>query len=162
MSVIQRLRRRFSGASGPPADLRSGELAYNEVEDVLYYGKGLIAGDKATSAIPIGGPGSTPSQYVSRLGMFSGVTSTIIGTLRYYPATPCTITKLNAWCAADPPSNTTVTLRKNGSVLGSVIIPMGSTIATPLVLNVTLLTTDYLTLDLVSTGAYDVVSRIDF
>lgn len=51
-------RRAAGGASGAPASLANAELAFNEQDDVLYYGKGTGgAGGTATSVIAIGGPG---------------------------------------------------------------------------------------------------------
>jgi hypothetical protein len=39
--------------------LYNAELAFNEVNDVLYYGKGIgVTSDDATSIIPIAGPGA--------------------------------------------------------------------------------------------------------
>lgn len=53
-----RIRRRATGgAAGAPPSLLSAELAFNEVDDTLYYGKGDNAG-AATSIPAIGGPGA--------------------------------------------------------------------------------------------------------
>ena len=38
MSNTIKIKRRTQGAPGPPESLANGELAYNEVNDVLYYG----------------------------------------------------------------------------------------------------------------------------
>lgn len=58
MSNTIRIKRRASGAAGAPASLENAELAFNEVDDVLYYGKGTGgAGGTATTVIPIAGPG---------------------------------------------------------------------------------------------------------
>lgn len=55
MSVI-RIKRRTSGAPGAPASLQNAELAFNEVDGVLYYGKGTGgAGGSATTIEAIGG-----------------------------------------------------------------------------------------------------------
>lgn len=52
-------RRAAGGASGAPASLANAELAYNEQDDTLYYGKGTGgAGGTATQVIAIGGPGA--------------------------------------------------------------------------------------------------------
>jgi hypothetical protein len=57
MADVLRIKRRYTGgAAGAPLTLANGELAYNEVDDKLYYGKGNNAG-QATSIIPIAGPG---------------------------------------------------------------------------------------------------------
>lgn len=50
------IKRRSSGNAGPPAVLLNGELAFNEVDGTLYYGKGP-AGEQgeADTIIPIAG-----------------------------------------------------------------------------------------------------------
>lgn len=52
-------RRAAGGASGAPSSLANAELAFNEQDNVLYYGKGSGgAGGTATQVIAIGGPGA--------------------------------------------------------------------------------------------------------
>ena len=52
-------RRAAGGAAGAPASLVNAELAFNEQDDTLYYGKGTGgAGGTATQVIAIGGPGA--------------------------------------------------------------------------------------------------------
>jgi hypothetical protein len=60
MADVLRIKRRTGGgAVGAPASLANAELAYNENDDTLYYGKGTGgAGGSATNVIPIGGPGA--------------------------------------------------------------------------------------------------------
>ena len=54
-----RIKRRASGALGAPASLENAELAFNEMDDTLYYGKGTGGvGGSATSVIAIGGNGT--------------------------------------------------------------------------------------------------------
>jgi hypothetical protein len=49
-NTIRIRRRSSSGASGAPSSLENAELAYNEADDTLYYGKGTGgAGGTATS-----------------------------------------------------------------------------------------------------------------
>ena len=48
------IKRRLQGNSGPPNTLQNGELAFNEVDQVLYYGKGNGVGE-AETIIPIAG-----------------------------------------------------------------------------------------------------------
>ena len=51
MSNSIRIKRRASGGgneAGAPSSLKNGELAYNEVDDILYYGKGVSGGNAAT------------------------------------------------------------------------------------------------------------------
>jgi hypothetical protein len=72
-----RIKRRASGALGAPSSLENAELAFNEVDDILYYGKGTGgAGGTATSIPAIGGIGAflalTGIQTVSGNKTFSG------------------------------------------------------------------------------------------
>lgn len=73
-----RIRRRAAGgAAGAPSSLANAELAYNEQDDTLYYGKGTGgAGGSATQIIPIGGPGGFAtlgtSQTITGAKTFSG------------------------------------------------------------------------------------------
>jgi hypothetical protein len=59
MSNLVRIKRRAAGgAAGAPASLANAELAYNEQDDVLYYGFGTGgAGGTATTVKPIAGSG---------------------------------------------------------------------------------------------------------
>jgi hypothetical protein len=54
-------RRPAGGAAGAPSSLAAAEIAFNEQDNVLYYGKGNSAG-LATSVIPIAGPGGFVSK----------------------------------------------------------------------------------------------------
>jgi hypothetical protein len=54
-----RIKRRASGNAGAPTSLENAELAFNEVDDVLYYGEGTGGvGGTATTVIAIGGSGA--------------------------------------------------------------------------------------------------------
>lgn len=60
MSNTVRIKRRAAGgAAGAPATLQNAELAFNEQDDTLYYGKGTGgAGGSATTVVAIGGSGA--------------------------------------------------------------------------------------------------------
>lgn len=72
MSNTIRIKRRSgAGSAGAPSTLENAELAFNEADDILYYGKGTGgAGGSATTIESIGGPGA----YVTL-----GTTQTITG-----------------------------------------------------------------------------------
>lgn len=77
MANTVRIKRRTSGATGAPSSLANAELAYNEVDSTLYYGKGTGgAGGSATSVEAIGGPGAfatlTSNQTISGNKTFTG------------------------------------------------------------------------------------------
>ena len=52
-----RVKRRVSGLPGAPAALKSGEIAWNQVDDIVYAGFGDDGSGNATSIVPIGGRG---------------------------------------------------------------------------------------------------------
>ena len=84
MANTLRIKRRSSGNAGAPASLANAELAFNEVDDILYYGKGSGgAGGTATTIPAIGGIGAflalTGTQIVSGDKTFSGLV-TLSGT----------------------------------------------------------------------------------
>ena len=77
MANTLRIKRRASGSPGAPASLANAELAYNEVDDVLYYGKGTGgAGGTATTTPAIAGSGAyltlSTAQTVSGNKTFTG------------------------------------------------------------------------------------------
>lgn len=57
MANTFRIKRRITGLPGAPTTLLNAELSYNEVDDILYYGKGLASGVTAAAVIAIGGAG---------------------------------------------------------------------------------------------------------
>lgn len=59
MANTVRIKRRASGGAGAPTSLANAELAYNEVDDTLYYGKGTGGdGGTATTVEVVGGKGA--------------------------------------------------------------------------------------------------------
>jgi len=72
---VLRIKRRLTGSAGAPTTLKNAELAFNEVDNVLYYGKGSSGGD-ATTIITIGGEGSfvtlSTAQTISGNKTFNG------------------------------------------------------------------------------------------
>jgi len=83
MANTIRIKRRTSGGSGAPTTLENAELAFNEVNSVLYYGVGTGgAGGSATSIAAIAGSGAfmdlTSTQTVAGTKTFS---STIQGSV---------------------------------------------------------------------------------
>ena len=79
-NTIRIKRRAGGGSSGAPSSLENAELAFTEVDDVLYYGKGTGgAGGSATSVIAIGGSGAFATlgsaQTITGNKTFSGTVS---------------------------------------------------------------------------------------
>lgn len=88
MANTLRIKRRASGDAGAPSSLANAELAFNEVDDVLYYGEGTGgAGGSATSILAIGGSGAFAT--LSGTQTISG-NKTFTGTLDFSGATVAT------------------------------------------------------------------------
>lgn len=83
-------RRAAGGAAGAPSSLKNAELAYNEQDNVLYYGYGDDGSGNATSIIGIAGSGNavtlTGTQTVTGDKTFSG-TVDLTGTFQINSAT---------------------------------------------------------------------------
>jgi len=79
MSNTIRIKRRATGDSGAPSSLKNAELAFNEVDNVLYYGTGTDINGDANTVISIGGTGAfvdiSSTQTVSGSKTFSGSVS---------------------------------------------------------------------------------------
>lgn len=127
MSSTIRIKRRTSGAIGAPTGLANAELAFNEVSDILYYGKGVGGvGGTATTAEAIGGSGA----FVSLTGAqtISG-TKTFTGTLDFSAATIAAITTTgNIIVGGDLTVNgTTTTVNSTTVTVDDKNIELGST-----------------------------------
>ena len=76
MSNTIRIKRRATGLSGAPSSLKNAELAFNEVDDVLYYGTGTDVNGDANTIISIGGSGAfvglAGTQTISGAKTFTG------------------------------------------------------------------------------------------
>lgn len=57
MANVIRIKRRATGSAGAPSSLANAEVAFNEVDNTLYYGKGGTS-STADTIIPIAGPGA--------------------------------------------------------------------------------------------------------
>lgn len=76
MANVIRIKRRLSGNAGAPAALKNAELAFNEIDQTLYYGKGEDGSGNATSVIAIGGVGWDSTPDLSGYALLSGATFT--------------------------------------------------------------------------------------
>ena len=77
MSNSIRIKRRDStGSAGAPSSLKNGELAYNEADDILYYGYG-VSGANAASIKAIGGTGAyvTEAEFSSEIVNYVDLTN---------------------------------------------------------------------------------------
>lgn len=129
MANTIRIKRRGSGNAGAPASLENAELAYNEVDDVLYYGKGTGgAGGTATTVEAIAGAGAyltlSGVQTVTGNKTFNGTTSVATPTANAHAATKLYVDSAVAavsgsfTVAGDGGSNQTVTLGDTLTISG--------------------------------------------
>ena len=92
MANTIRIKRRATGNAGAPASLENAELAFNEVDNILYYGKGTGgAGGTATTVEVIGGIGAfvtlSSDQTISGNKTFNGTTIVATPTANGHAAT---------------------------------------------------------------------------
>lgn len=132
MANTIRIKRRASGAAGAPTSLANAELAFNEVDDVLYYGKGTGgAGGTATTVEAIGGSGAfvslTGAQTITGNKTFSGTVSfsAVSGLTTIGDATIGGNLTVNG--TTTTVNSTTVTVDDKNIELGSVTSPTDTT-----------------------------------
>lgn len=116
MANIIRIKRRSSGGTGAPSSLASGELAVNEVDGKLYYGKGNNGSGVATSIVVLGTEGSiTGNETITLSGDATGSGTTAI-----------TVTLANSGVSADTYTKVTVDAKgrvTTGTTLSASDIP---------------------------------------
>lgn len=132
MANTIRIKRRASGAAGAPTSLANAELAFNEVDDTLYYGKGTGgAGGTATTVEAIGGSGAfvslTGAQTITGNKTFSGTVSfsAVSGLTTIGDATIGGNLTVNG--TTTTVNSTTVTVDDKNIELGSVTSPTDTT-----------------------------------
>ena len=142
MTDVIRIKRRAAGSgnSGAPAALANAELAYNEQDDILYYGKGGTP-TAAASIVQVAGAGAFPSKtYVDNADALKAniASPTFTGS----PQAPTPGTAVNDTSIATAAfvkaqgyltGNQTVTL--SGDVTGSGATAISTTIANAAVVN---------------------------
>ena len=134
MANTLRIKRRASGDAGAPSSLANAELAFNEVDDVLYYGEGTGgSGGSATSILAIGGSGAFAT--LSSAQTISG-NKTFTGTLDFSGATIATLEttgnvtvggNLTVNGTVSTINSTTVTVDDKNLELGSTASPSDAT-----------------------------------
>jgi hypothetical protein len=120
MANTIRIKRRASGNAGAPGSLENAELAFNEIDNTLYYGKGTGgAGGTATTVEAIGGTGAfvslSTAQTVTGNKTFSGTvtvgtpSSDMHAATKLYVDTAITGVATTFTVAGDGGSNQTIT-----------------------------------------------------
>lgn len=76
MANTFRIKRRVIGPAGAPSTLKNAELAFNEVDSTLYYGKGNDGSNNATVVLPIaGGPELSALSVLATTGLMARTSS---------------------------------------------------------------------------------------
>ena len=132
-NTIRIKRRAGTGSAGAPSSLKNAELAYNEADDILYYGKGSDGSGDATSIPAIAGAGAYltlgTSQTVTGNKTFSGTVSVATPSSNAHAAT-----KLYVDTAV---SGVTVSGTANQITVTSGVLSLASSVTTPGDLTVT-------------------------
>jgi hypothetical protein len=129
MANTIRIKRRATGNAGAPTSLENAELAFNEVDNILYYGKGTGgAGGTATTVEAIAGTGAfvtlTSEQTISGNKTFNGTTIVATPTANGHAATKLYVDNAVAavsgsfTLAGDGGSSQTVTLGDTLTISG--------------------------------------------
>jgi hypothetical protein len=134
MANTIRIRRRTGGNAGAPSSLKNAELAFNEVDDILYYGKGADVNGDAITIPPIAGSGYvvtlTGNQTVSGNKTFTGVCDFSGATLSGNTSFSNNLTvggDLTVNGTTTTVNSTTVTVDDKNIELGSVASPTDTT-----------------------------------
>jgi len=129
MANTLRIKRRATGNTGAPTSLENAELAFNEVDNILYYGKGTGgAGGTATTVEAIGGLGAfttlTGAQTISGNKTFTGTVIVPTPTSNTHAATKLYVDQAvsavsgSITVAGDSGSNQTVSLSDTLTISG--------------------------------------------
>jgi hypothetical protein len=94
-------------------------------------------------------------------GNFPGPVVAQVGTARMYPVADITIKGTTAWLSGNAVGDVVANIRKNGVVVKTVTITSGTSLAKGTA-NVAVLSTDYITLDIVSGNGNDLTIRMEY
>ena len=128
-----RIKRRVSGQPGSPATLLNGELAFNEVDGNLMYGKGLGQDGNATSVIVIGGDGTFATKsYVTSAVAAVDVSSQLANYLTTANAatTYLTISSASSTYLSQASASSTYAPLASPTFTGTPSLPSGTTATT--------------------------------
>ena len=122
----------------------------------------LVNFNSGTQNVFVTFPANRTLAAYSMFGFFPGTTTSQTGTLRKYASSAYVITLISAWATGNVPSNTTLTIKKNGTSIGTAVISSGASTGNSGAVSLSVAVGDYITIDLTSTGAVDVGVRIDY
>ena len=131
---------------------KNGDISYAEDSDTIYLWNGTQwRNTKAVTAAPV---------YVN-LNMPGSITAPFTGVARYYPINTILITTVYANLGTAPSGNFTFLIKKNGVSIGTTFT-MSGVVMTPVTVNVSLTTSDYLTLDITGVNGSDLSIKLKY
>jgi hypothetical protein len=131
---------------------KNGDISYAEDSDTIYLWNGSQwRNTKSTAAAPV---------YVN-LNMPGSITAPFTGVARYYPINTILITTVYANLGTAPSGNFTFLIKKNGVSIGTTFT-MSGVVMTPVSVNVSLTTSDYLTLDITGVNGSDLSIKLKY
>src|SRR5215468_3307684 len=131
MTDVIRIKRRVSGAPGAPASLANAELAYNEVDHILYYGEGTGgAGGTASVMAIIGGPGVASSTNPLMDGTAAPGTSSFLSRQDHVHPTDTTRAPLASPTFTGTPATPTAATGTNTTQIASTAFVISQILAT--------------------------------
>ena len=95
------------------------------------------------------------------IGQFVGAITPLTGTVRYYPKSTITISAVVGWLSGPATADVVARIRKNGVIAATLTIPTGSDYQSQAA-TITLITSDYITMDIVSGTGNDLTLRLDY
>lgn len=138
MANTIRIKRRASGNAGAPSSLENAELAFNEVDNILYYGKGTGGvGGSATTVEAIAGSGAyltlSTAQTVTGNKTFNGTVSVATPTSNAHAATKSYVDGAVANVSLSGTSNQISVSGSTISLASSIVTPGNLTVTGDLV-----------------------------
>lgn len=115
----------------------------------------------AILALGTGGSGSGSGGETSYLGQFVGDFYPVIGSQRIYPRSEITVTNIFAWMSSLAAQEILVGIRVNGTIVETVTIAVGNFTSSKPV-NIDVLPSDYITIDVMSGNGKNLSVRLDF
>ena len=138
----------------PLVDNNDGDLAFDSYTNTLYIWR---AGAWRTTK-------ERQSAYIN-FSLTDAITPPVTGTAKFYPPKNVLISKVYAHLSTATTSGAlTFIIKKNGVSIGTTFsIAQGTNVLTPVTVNVSVLTTDYLTLDVTGgSGATDLFVKLEY
>ena len=154
----------YTGSVGAGYTGSAGVLGYTgsagNTGPIGYTGSSGSSGSAGTIGYT-GSQGTNGSGYIN-LSMVGAISPPFTGTARFYPPSAVTVNTVYANLSDAPTGgNLNFVIKKNGTSIGNTFV-LSTALMTPVSVNVSLVTTDYLTLDVSGVAASDLYVRLKY